>query len=225
MARLSLFKRITALFILFLAVLIFARIGYTGSKKYIFLLWNIFLAWIPFGLSLYIHKCRIFKSWKTLSVLACWLLFFPNALYVVTDLIHLQEEASVPAWYDAILLFTASILGLLYAFASLYKIEQFLNRHLKSSVVTGQLTLFFIFAGSFGVYLGRFDRWNSWDIVTYPHHLLRDIANYCTAPVHHYRIWLITLIFTAFFSLMYYAIKQLPGLMHEKRSFKNQAQG
>lgn len=213
MTRLSLFQRILGLFILFIAVMIACRIIYSGSIRYIFILWNLFLAWVPFQVSLLLSKLKTIKSVKTIAVLGCWLLFFPNALYVVTDLIHLEEENSIPVWYDAILLFMASLTGLMLAFISLYKVEKFLRLHIRSSSITEQLIVFFLFAGSFGVYLGRFDRWNSWDIVTYPGELFREVAAYFISPLQHYRIWLITIIFTAFFSLLYFAVKKIPVLV------------
>lgn len=215
MTRLGLFQRILALFILFIAVMIACRIIYSGSIRYIFILWNLFLAWVPFQLSLLLSKTKTIKSIKAISILAAWLLFFPNALYVVTDLIHLEEENSIPVWYDAIMLFMASLTGLMLAFVSLYKVEKFLRQHIKSSSVTEQLIIFFLFAGSFGVYLGRFDRWNSWDVVTYPEQLFKETAAYFISPVQHYRIWLITIIFTAFFSLLYFAVKKLPVLIKD----------
>lgn len=213
MTKLSLFQRILVLFILFIATMIVSRILYSGSIRYIFLLWNLFLAWVPFRLSLLLSKIKTIKNIKAMAVLGSWLLFFPNALYVVTDLIHLEEENNVPVWYDAILLFMASLTGLMLAFVSLYKVEKFLRLHIRSSSITEQLIVFFLFAGSFGVYLGRFDRWNSWDIVTYPGELFREVAAYFISPLQHYRIWVITIIFTAFFSLLYFAVKKLPVLV------------
>ena len=213
MTRLSLFQRITALFILFIAVMIACRIIYSGSIRYIFILWNLFLAWIPFQVSLLLSKLKTIKNIRAIIILSCWLLFFPNALYVVTDLIHLEEENSIPVWYDAIMLFMASLTGLMLAFVSLYKVEKFLRLHIKSRSVTEQLIVFFLFAGSFGVYLGRFDRWNSWDVITYPVQLFKETAAYFISPLQHYRIWLITIIFTAFFSLLYFTVKKLPVLI------------
>ena len=213
MTRLSLFQRIKALFILFISVMIACRIIYSGSIRYIFILWNLFLAWIPFQVSLLLSKLKTIKNIRAIIILSCWLLFFPNALYVVTDLIHLEEENSIPVWYDAIMLFMASLTGLMLAFVSLYKVEKFLRLHIKSRSVTEQLIVFFLFAGSFGVYLGRFDRWNSWDVITYPVQLFKETAAYFISPLQHYRIWLITIIFTAFFSLLYFTVKKLPVLI------------
>lgn len=223
MTRLSLFKRILGLFILFIAGMIACRVIYSGSIKYIFILWNLFLAWVPFQISLFLSKLKSIKNLKAITVLGCWLLFFPNALYVVTDLIHLDESNVVPVWYDVILLFMASLTGLMLAFVSLYKVENFLLQHIKNSSITEQLIVFFLFAGSFGVYLGRFDRWNSWDIITYPGQLIKETAAYFISPVQHYRIWLITIIFTAFFNLLYFAVKKLPVLI--KATGKNQVSG
>lgn len=213
MTRLSLFQKIIGLFILFIAAMIVCRIIYSGSIKYIFILWNLFLAWVPFQVSLLLSKFKTVKSIKTIAVLGCWLLFFPNALYVVTDLIHLEEENSIPVWYDAIMLFMASLTGLMLAFVSLYKVEKFLRHHLKSRSFAEQLIVFFLFAGSFGVYLGRFDRWNSWDVVAAPKQLFKETIPYVISPLQHCRIWLITIIFTAFFSLLYFTVKKLPVLI------------
>ncbi|MFT3682416.1 MAG: DUF1361 domain-containing protein [Ferruginibacter sp.] len=211
MMSLSSFKKIIGLFILFVTVMVAARIIYTGSIRYISILWNLFLAWTPFQVSLLISAYSTLKNPKPLLILTGWLLFFPNALYVVTDLIHLEDAGGVPLWYDAIMLFMAALSGLLLAFASLYKVEKFLRKQISSSLVTDPIVLFILFLSSFGVYLGRFDRWNSWDIVVYPKQLSKDIASYIFSPVYHYRTWITTLIFTAFFSLLYFAVKKIPG--------------
>lgn len=214
MKKLSSFKALLGLFILFILGMLVCRAIYTGSMFYFFLLWNLFLGWIPFQMSLFLPKIKSLKSWPAVTVLAGWLLFFPNALYVITDLIHLESKNSMPLWYDALMIFTAAIAGLMMAFASLYKVERFLRLHI-SSPLADTTTAFCLFVGSFGVYVGRFLRWNSWDIVAYPLQLLKEIAACFYSPVTHYRSWLITLIFTCFFNLLYFTIKKLPGLIKE----------
>ena len=153
-------------------------------------------------------------KWKQVIVFIAWILFFPNALYIVTDLIHLEQETSVPKWYDAVLLFSSSAIGVIMAFVSLLRIEKLLvfkfNRHLVEFIVFAIL-----FLGSFGVYLGRFLRWNSWDIVSNPLGLLSSVGQRFIFPLQHVQTWGITIILTITFYLLYLIIKKLPGYLNQ----------
>lgn len=208
MIKLSQFQKLLVVFIAFITGMIICRILYSGSIRYLFLLWNLFLAWVPFQVSLFLTQKWEINKWKSWFLLAGWLLFFPNALYIITDLIHLEAKTNVPVWYDAVLLFTSAITGLVLAFASLYKVEQFFNRKLGSSA-TNKLILFCLFIGSFGVYLGRFLRWNSWDVITNPLELAREIGARFFFPIAYYHTWAITILLTCLFSLLYFAVKKL----------------
>jgi uncharacterized membrane protein len=208
MVKSSNFQQLLAAFIVFITGMIICRILYSGSFRFIFLLWNLFLGWIPFWISLYLSGKKATHKWQAVFLLAGWLLFFPNALYIITDLIHLEEKSNVPTWYDAVLLFTSAITGLLMAFASLYKVEKFLGKQISNSA-TNKLTVLCLFIGSFGVYLGRFLRWNSWDIITNPWDLAKEIAVRFFFPIEYYHTWAITLLFTCLFSLLYFTLKKL----------------
>ena len=134
--------------------------------------------------------------------------FFPNALYIITDLIHLEGgKTDVPVWFDAILLFTSSIAGLIMAFTSLFKVEVFLQRKIQGIIVK-KVVIGCLFVGSFGVYLGRFFRWNSWDIITNPLNLLRQVIDPFIFPLEHYRTSGVTGLLTCLFSLPYFTIKK-----------------
>ncbi len=131
-------------------------------------------------------------------------------------MIHLEDiETDVPVWFDAILIFTTSVAGLILAFASLFKVETFLQQKIKQPMVN-RLIIGCLFLGSFGVYLGRFLRWNSWDIVTHPLILLTQIAAPFILPLQHYRTWGETGMLTCLFCLLYFTIKKLPGLFKER---------
>jgi uncharacterized membrane protein len=212
MRTVTAFNRLLGVFFIFIGLLISARIFYSGSIRYIFLSWNIFLAWIPYILSSYfeVYKCR--EKWKQLFLFASWLIFFPNALYIVTDLIHLEESTNVPLWYDAILLFASSFVGLVMAFISLQKVEYFLTGIFSRRTVNLMIPVI-LFTGSFGVYLGRFQRWNSWDVIHDPLALAIDILSRFVSPVDNYKTWAITIILTALYSLLYIFIKILPNAL------------
>ncbi|MEO6546497.1 MAG: DUF1361 domain-containing protein [Ferruginibacter sp.] len=200
--------KILVSFTLFVVALIFCRILYSGNYGYIFLSWNLFLAWIPYKTSLYLSPEKINTNWRAAVLIAGWLLFFPNALYIITDLVHLEKKTNVPTWYDLVLLFSSAIAGLLMAFASLYNVEKFFIKKV-GKPAAGKLMVFCLFIGSFGVYLGRFLRWNSWDVVANPLILVKEIAVRFAFPLENYRTWAITLLFTVLFSLLYFTIKWL----------------
>ena len=204
------FQKALFAFLGFIGLLIAVRIFYTGSKLYLFLVWNIFLAWVPFIISSGFAKLSNKATWKQVLIFCCWLAFFPNALYIVTDLIHLEIESSVPKWFDAVLLFSASVAGLMMAFISLYKAEVFLEKT-RLSKFRPALIFLILFLGSFGVYLGRFLRWNSWDIISNPLKLILSIGHQIIAPFDHLQTWTVTGTLTVFFYLLYFSVKKMPG--------------
>lgn len=208
------FQKLLLAFFAFIAVLIFIRIIYSGKWSFIFLIWNLFLAWLPFIISSSFKRVLKIEKWKQLFVFAVWLLFFPNALYIVTDLIHLNLETTIPKWFDAILLFTCCITGLMMAFVSLIRVEKYLSYHFSSRAVSVQI-IFILFLASFGVYLGRFLRWNSWDIVSNPYGLALSIMQRFIFPLQHLQTWGITILLTILFYLLYLAIKKLPGNLNQ----------
>lgn len=148
------------------------------APTFFFLLWNLFLAWIPYLAALNVeHMQRAGKKWGFLFLgLLVWLAFLPNAPYIITDFIHFRHRPPVPFWYDLVLFFTTASLGLMLGLLSLYEVHLVLKRWL-SKTFAKFLILSAIGLCGFGVWLGRFQRWNSWDIVTRPDALLRDIAD------------------------------------------------
>jgi uncharacterized membrane protein len=196
------FQKILFAFCAFIGLLLAARALYSGKLQYLFLLWNIFLAWIPFAISSLFNKMYNKSRWARALVFCCWFLFFPNALYIVTDLVHLGRESSVPKWFDVLLLFSSSVVGLMMAFISLYRVEEYLHKTVNKHVHS-VLVVFILFLGSFGVYLGRFLRWNSWDILSNPFQLLLSVCQRIIYPFDHAQTWGVTVTLTVFFYLLY----------------------
>jgi len=208
------FQKTLWIFFAFIAMMILVRCIYAGKHGYIFLVWNLFLAWIPFTISTIFKKMNGAGKLKQVMIFCAWLLFFPNALYIVTDLIHLDAETNVPKWFDAVLLFSCSVAGLLMAFVSILRLEIFLSRKFKSSQVQA-IILSIFFVSSFGVYLGRFLRWNSWDILNNPFALLYSIAQRFIFPFQYFQTWTVTCTLTTLFYLLFLAIKKLPGYLNQ----------
>ena len=212
MKRIPVFEKLLLAWFFFIAGLIACRIYFSGSLLFIFLVWNIFLAWIPFFISSFLQTAGS-ATWKQYGLLFAWLLFFPNSLYIITDLIHLDRETGIPKWFDAILIFSASTAGLMMAFISLYRVEKFLYKIVAGKLVN-PLIMFILFLGSFGVYLGRFLRWNSWDIISKPVQLFMSVGGRILFPLDHLYTWGVTSLLTMLFYLIYYSAKKLPGYLY-----------
>jgi len=184
------------------------RFVYTDTKVFLFLNWNLFLAFIPWALtSLVIIKPKFQKSRLTLIVLlGSWLLFFPNAPYILTDLFHLRLKSSMPIWFDLILILSFAWTGLLFGFLSLWDIEKLLQNFMKRTYVI-IISAVLLFIGSFGIYVGRFLRWNSWDILTEPFKLMYDIGDRFINPFEHPRTWGMTIFMGLFLNMIYLSFR------------------
>lgn len=190
--------------------LLLFRIFYSGNLMYLFFVWNLFLAAVPFILSSFLIQSQKKKLYWIIFIV--WILFFPNALYIITDLVHLKERNNIPLWFDVILIFSAAINGLIMAFISLCQVEIFLR--LRFNNRKANLILYScLFISSFGVYIGRFLRWNSWDIFVNPFQFIFGIMQPFINPSHHPRTWGMTIILFLFFEIFYFIIKKLPGLI------------
>lgn len=139
-----------------------------------YMLWNLALAWIPWALGAAAARAR---SRRALAAwLVPWLVFLPNAPYVVTDLLHMQSRPPVPEWFDGLLFGLLAITGCALAWTSLSTVRERLARELGAVQVELLLVAVAVLSG-FGVYLGRFERWNSWDVVGRPAALAQGLVD------------------------------------------------
>ena len=199
------FNRALLISFLFISLLIISRVLYSGTSRYVFIAWNLFLGWLPYFLSNYFKEMKNSAPWKQGCLFFCWALFLPNALYMVTDLIHLGASTNVPLWYDACLLFGAAFTGIMMAFISIRNVELFLIEKFDHKIIK-IFVPFMLFMSSFGVYLGRFERWNSWDVFINPVGLGTSILSCIISPLENYKVWATTIIFTGIFSMLYFFI-------------------
>lgn len=192
--------------ILFNIVLILIRIIYTGKLLFAFLVWNLFLAAVPLYFSV---KCTKAGSRAGVLTYAClWLLFFPNSMYIITDLFHLTERAEIPLWYDLLLLFSSATTGVLLRMLSLRNIEKQLPEKVNGRVKNLLVFIVMVLCG-YGIYLGRFDRWNSWDVVTQPYYLIKSIAYHIIHPIRNSNVWTLSMFFGVWLYLLYHYSKKL----------------
>lgn len=146
-------------------VIVISRIILKHEYQFSFLTWNLFLAWVPFWLILLVENTRQ-KNLKFL-ILPVWLLFFPNAPYIITDLLHLKNYTHNIPWYDSLAIFTFAATGVLIALYSLQKAHRILEQYTSPATTWTLIALCSLLTG-FGVYLGRYCRLNSWDLFNRP---------------------------------------------------------
>ncbi len=195
---------------LFVVTMIVFRILYTGTSEHIAIAWNLALAWIPFALALIVYE-RARSGFLTpalAGVAVLWLLFFPNAPYIVTDLKHVGRGGGVPVLYDVLLLSAAAWTGLLLGLTSLFLMHA-VARRVVGAVNAWALVVGVLGLSSFGIYLGRVLRWNSWDVFARPGPLSSAIANGVLHPLSHPRPVALTILFTSFLLLSYLAFYSL----------------
>lgn len=183
---------------------------YSDTKAFLFLNWNLFLALVPWLLITAISlwpKGRQSK-WIVGVALGTWLLFFPNAPYILTDLFHVNLSNTMPVWFDLVMILSFAWTGLLYGLLSLWEIERIMGQWLRPRSVVA-LSNFLLFVGAFGIYVGRYLRWNSWDIITEPFNVVYDISGYLSNPFTHPRTWGMTLFFGIFLNMVYWSFQLL----------------
>ena len=166
------------------------RMLYTGRFGYLFLAWNLFLAWRPYGFSRLFVYARARSKWPAYAAGAAWLLFYPNAPYMITDFIHISHfefygavgadgrvfRSDLGMWYIFFLIAMFVMTGLAAGSLSLAA----MHRHVRARH-GGRAGWLFVGGVSvlsgFAIYLGRFVRLNSWELITHPLELLRTVGD------------------------------------------------
>ena len=177
-----------------------------------FLVWNLVLAWIPLVLALVVYDRyrRGASLARLLPALALWLLFLPNAPYIVTDFVHLSRDNPPPLWFDGIEISAFAWTGTLLGFVSLYLVHAVAKHRFGSAAgwtgVAGVLALV-----SVGVYLGRFKRWNSWDLIVSPGRHLAQLSSHLADPTSLARAAGATILLTCALGAAYLVFYALVG--------------
>ena len=194
--------------ILFSLALLLCRVIHTGSNLRVSLIWNLFLAYVPFAITRWMekHPEQIRNRYNWYGCFICWLLFIPNAPYILTDLFHLFD-GGVPLWFDLFVIFSFAWNGMMLGYISIRSMEgMWSQRH--SRWPAWLFTFPVMFLCGMGVYIGRFLRYNSWDIVKDPLTLLGDMRDIVLHPVENRSAWAFTICMGVFLSLMYPLVKK-----------------
>jgi uncharacterized membrane protein len=202
---------------LFSCLLVAARIFHTGRLTFVFMPWNLFLAYVPYFISTILTRVGPAGSYSVPRVslrthnllriagLIAWLLFIPNSFYILTDLYHLADNhrnIRVPEWFDLILILSFAWNGLLLGILSTRQVEKLLAPN--ASFLGRWVFLYpIMWLNALGVFIGRYLRYNSWDIFTNPLDLLRDIISMIAHPLRHHDAWSMIFCYSILLTLIY----------------------
>jgi len=188
------------------------RVFRAHSFNYRYLIWNLFLAWLP-ALGAFaahnLYQRRTWINWLLICGFAVfWLAFFPNAPYLITDIMHLRQNTGVPLWFDLLLFVAFAWTGFFLGLVSLLLMQEIVRK-------TAGVKASWLFASavvglsSVGIYLGRFLRWNSWDLFLNPGRLLVNVSEQAQDPFTRFQAFVFCLLFAGFFLSMYLALVAL----------------
>lgn len=210
-------ERLLILSALFSFLLLLIRIVATERLVFLFLPWNLFLAFIPYVIAKWLMgKPNWIESKIRFSLIfSLWLLFIPNSFYILTDLYHLELTPDSPRWFDLTLIFSFAWIGMLLGILAVSKMETVFRLFLKNKNI-----LLFIYPVmwliAWGIYIGRYLRFNSWDVITNPFSLFGDIAEMFSDPFKYSYAWGMIFCFSVFITLVYLSIKKISLTFSEK---------
>jgi uncharacterized membrane protein len=189
---------------LFAVALLGARVMVTHSTAYKFLAWNLFLAWIPFAIGLAVERFVAGRAHPAVIAAAslAWLLFLPNAPYIVTDLIHIRFRHEAPIWFDSVMLMAFAWTGLTLGVGSVRRLAGVVG----SRWGVGRARVFVVAVAvlsGYGIYLGRFARLNSWDLAAHPGWAARELLGPVAHPLAMAHAWNVTVTQAALFLMIY----------------------
>lgn len=202
---------------LFCFALLIVRMMYTDTFEYRFMGINLILAWLPYAFAHYLVKMPVGKNLLgKLILFFLWVIFFPNAAYMMTDIYHLSEFPSMPMWYDLIMLLSFAWCGLLLCFYSLKKMH--MRYAFRKNTAVNILILFTVFfAGGIGIYFGRYARWNSWEIITNPQKLFIQFVDMMSDTNNVFQMLSIGILFGSFLTIVYLKMFSLQNIERKQK--------
>jgi uncharacterized membrane protein len=189
-------------------VFLLGRLLISGSGRFWFIPGNLALAWLGLVFGWLLAKRleqKLWKSWQSISLGILWLIFLPNTWYVLTDFVHVTSTGQISELYDVVTMSLLVMVGFILGFTSLYLVHKQLLRRF-SEPKTALLVLCVILVSSFGIYLGRDLRWNTWDVVSNPSGIILNVSDRLIDPFGHPRAVNVTSLFFVLISGVYFAL-------------------
>lgn len=188
--------------------LLLLRVCYTGATSYLFLLWNLFLAWLPLYFMQRIERTK--TKYSQIGLLLFVLLFLPNAPYLLTDLFHLGKNHHAPLWLDTLVLCSFALLGCVLFVKTSVRYFEVIAYYIRSSKKLYVIKIFVMLLNGYGIYLGRYLRFNSWDVILHPFTLGKAISNSLLIISHAKE----TIAITVCFAIFLYLILEMSADLH-----------
>lgn len=203
-------ERLMMLSCLFSVALTALRIMYTGQWMFAWLSWNLFLAIVPYLISRFAITNTSFTNskWKFILLFIAWLLFIPNSFYIITDLFHLEIRVGIPLWFDLALILSFAWNGILLGVLSIRQMEKIMQLKFPS-IGEWQFVYPMMLLNAFGIYIGRYLRYNSWDVIANPFQLTNDLLYLLLHPVRNRFDWSMIICYSVLMTLIYLAIKRI----------------
>jgi uncharacterized membrane protein len=192
---------------LYAIAIVALRIFLSSKVNYLFFIWNLFLAWIPYLISIYLPVAyyKIRQKFVAYFLLVIWFLFWPNSPYILTDMLHLKQKPGIPLWFDLGMILSFAWTGLMLGFVSLIEIQN-LVRKIFNRKAGWAFAVVMCIIGALGVYMGRYDRLNSWDVLN-PDKLYTTMALHANNDLVRNDVIGMTLMYGIFLFLGYLTIK------------------
>jgi uncharacterized membrane protein len=192
---------------LYAAAIVAVRIYLSSKINYLFFIWNLFLAWIPYLISIYLPVAyyKIRQKFIAYLLLVIWFLFWPNSPYILTDMLHLKQKPGIPLWFDMGMILSFAWTGLMLGFISLIEIQNLVRKRFNRKAGWA-FAAFMSLIGALGIYLGRYGRINSWDVLS-PDKLYTTLAMHTNDKLVNNDIIGMTLMYGMFLFLGYITVK------------------
>jgi uncharacterized membrane protein len=196
------------------------------SLDFSYLVWNLFLAWLPlvFAVRLVsVLRHKAWSSWEGITFSFLWLVFLPNSFYMISDFIHLEDVRRVDILYDTIMFTSFIYTGVVLGYSSLYLVQKEFAKHLSRRQTRLWVTGVLLVCSS-AIYLGRDLRWNSWDVLTNPGGLLFDVSDRLMHPTSYPHMLLTIATFFILLCSMYVLLWRGTQLVQALNASRSQSQ-
>lgn len=194
---------------------VIARVLSTGQSTYVFLVWNLLLAWLPllFAWTLVVRlQTTRWRSLENIFLTFLWLGFLPNTFYIMSDLVHLNTTGSISILFDLVMFLTFAWNGFVLGYISLFLVHREIRK--RYGRMTGHVVVALVLLlCSFAIYLGRYLRWNSWDILINPAGLIFDVSDSFINPAAHPNAFTTTTMFFILLTCIYAVSYELVAML------------
>lgn len=197
-------------------LLYLARSLATGTAQFSFMAWNIVLSLLALAMAgafvLYRQKNSKYLSWLFFVL---WVFLLPNTFFMLTDFVHVRESGDINMLFDIVLVGLFAMNGFVHGILSLFIVHKTLIKRFRKMYVHASIVIIML-SSSFAVDMGRYLRWNSWDVLINPRALLFDVSDTFLNPANYDRSFLITGVFFVAISSLYAVIWQFSKLQWGK---------